>query len=89
MIKCLYLIIGLILGVSSTSCDSKGIRWHDLVRKNKYVIVLKNKFINKDETTNQEYATFASRANSRSYLYPIPQSQIDITNGLYKQNPGY
>lgn len=67
----------------------EGIRWHDLVRKNKYINVLKNKFITNDETTNQEYAIFASRVNSTSYLYPIPQSQIDITNGLYKQNPGY
>ncbi|TAJ11315.1 RagB/SusD family nutrient uptake outer membrane protein [Marinilabiliaceae bacterium JC017] len=25
----------------------------------------------------------------RDYLKPVPQVQIDLTNGLYKQNPGY
>ena len=25
----------------------------------------------------------------RDYLFPIPQSEIDKSNGMLKQNPGY
>lgn len=67
----------------------EGIRWHDLVRKNKYVDAIKNKFISDDNTSDKQYASFAERVNKTSYLFPIPQSQIDDTNGLYEQNPGY
>lgn len=32
---------------------------------------------------------FASRVTADMYLYPIPQSQIEVREGLYQQNPGY
>lgn len=67
----------------------EGHRWFDLVRQNKYVETLKNMFINDDNTVNGTYAAFASRVTADMYLYPIPQSQIEVREGLYQQNPGY
>ena len=67
----------------------EGHRWFDLVRQNKYVETLKNMFINDDNTVNGTYAAFANRVTADMYLYPIPQSQIEVREGLYQQNPGY
>ena len=67
----------------------EGHRWFDLVRQNKYVETLKKMFINDDTTVSGTYAAFASRVTADMYLYPIPQSQIEVREGLYQQNPGY
>ena len=67
----------------------EGIRWHDLVRQNKYVETLQNMFENDDDTADKSYSAIAKRVTKESYLYPIPQQQIQIRKGLYKQNPGY
>lgn len=67
----------------------EGVRWHDLVRQNKYVETLQNMFINDDETADQSYASLAKRVTKDSYIYPIPLQQMQILEGLYKQNPGY
>lgn len=67
----------------------EGQRWHDLVRHNTYVETLKAMFINDDTTASGTYTAFASRVNENMYLYPIPQSQIEVREGLYTQNPGY
>lgn len=67
----------------------EGHRWFDLVRQNKYVETLKNMFINDDTTVSGTYAAFASRVTADMYLYPIPQSQMEVREGLYQQNPGY
>lgn len=67
----------------------EGHRWFDLVRQNKYVETLKAMFINDDTTTSGTYAAFANRVTKDMYLYPIPQSQIEVREGLYTQNPGY
>lgn len=67
----------------------EGHRWFDLVRQNKYVETMKAMFINDDTTASGTYAAFASRVTKDMYLYPIPQSQIEVRAGLYTQNPGY
>lgn len=67
----------------------EGVRWFDLVRRNEYVATLKAMFINNDTSTDGTYANYANRVNSTSYLYPIPQSQIQVREGLYTQNEGY
>ena len=67
----------------------EGHRWFDLVRQDKYVKTLKAMFINDDTTTSGTYAAFANRVTKDMYLYPIPQSQIEVREGLYTQNPGY
>lgn len=33
--------------------------------------------------------TTDNRVTKDMYLYPIPQSQIEVREGLYTQNPGY
>lgn len=50
----------------------EGIRWHDLIRHNTYVETLQQMFINDDTTSDQSYASLASRVTADSYLYPIP-----------------
>lgn len=67
----------------------EGHRWFDLVRQNKYVETLRRMFINDDTTVGGTYAEFAKRVTAESYLYPIPQSQMEVREGLYTQNPGY
>ena len=67
----------------------EGHRWFDLVRQNKYVETLKAMFINDDTTVSGQYSVFANRVTEDMYLYPIPQSQIEVRAGLYTQNPGY
>ena len=67
----------------------EGHRWFDLVRQNKYVETMQQMFINDDTTASGTYAAFANRVTKDMYLYPIPQSQIEVREGLYTQNPGY
>ena len=67
----------------------EGHRWFDLVRQNKYVETLRQMFIDDDTTVSGTYAAFATRVTKDMYLYPIPQSQIEVRVGLYTQNPGY
>ena len=67
----------------------EGHRWFDLVRQEKYVETLQAMFAYNDDTTTGTYKAFASRVTKDMYLYPIPQSQIEVRAGLYSQNPGY
>ncbi len=67
----------------------EGHRWHDIVRRNEYVSTIKDMFIRNDNTSDKAYASLASRVTENSYLYPIPQKQIQVRAKLYKQNPGY
>lgn len=67
----------------------EGHRWFDLIRQNKYVETMKAMFVNDDNTVDGTYANFANRVNANMYLYPIPQSQIEVRAGLYTQNEGY
>lgn len=61
----------------------EGQRWFDLVRRNEYVDTMKEMFNHYGETTNAGYVT------ANSYLYPIPETQMETNEGLYTQNPGY
>ena len=67
----------------------EGQRWHDLVRHNTYVETLQQMFDDDDTTVNGTYRAFISRVTTDMYLYPIPQSQIEVRKGLYQQNAGY
>ena len=51
------------------------VRWFDLKRTGKL----------KDVLT----AAGLGKWNDKYFLFPIPQSEIDASNGLVKQNPGY
>lgn len=55
----------------------------------KYVDTIKQMFIDDDDTENGTYKQYANRVNADMYLYPIPQSQIEVRKGLYTQNKGY
>ena len=67
----------------------EGHRWFDLVRHDTYVKTLQDMFINDDTTKDGTYQVFATRVTKDMYLYPIPQSQIEVRQGLYTQNDGY
>lgn len=67
----------------------EGHRWHDLVRHNTYVETLRTMFDVDDTTVDGTYRQLMSRVTADMYLYPIPQSQIEVRAGLYKQNAGY
>lgn len=67
----------------------EGVRWFDLVRRNEYISTIKQMFIDDDDTANGTYRQYANRVNANMYLYPIPQSQIEVRKGLYTQNKGY
>lgn len=61
----------------------EGHRWFDLVRRNEYQEKLRAMF------TSYGELSLLSRVNKNIYLYPIPQAQMEIREGLYQQNPGY
>lgn len=67
----------------------EGVRWFDLVRRNEYVETLQQMFKDDDDTENKTYTKYAERVTKDMYLYPIPQSQIEVRKGLYTQNKGY
>ena len=67
----------------------EGQRWHDLVRHNTFVETIKAMFENDDTTVDGTYRALTGRVTTDMYLYPIPQSQIEVRAGLYQQNPGY
>lgn len=71
----------------------EGIRWHDLVRHNNLQAV-KDKFMH--YATNSEgnitrplVAQYADRVKEGTYLYPIPDTQMKVKEGLYEQNEAY
>ncbi|MEL7118864.1 MAG: RagB/SusD family nutrient uptake outer membrane protein [Bacteroidota bacterium] len=69
----------------------EGVRYHDLIR---YGLDVADEAINTDGARGPGYIgddiDFASRFNTaRRGLFPIPQTEIDISNGLYTQNAGY
>ena len=67
----------------------EGQRWFDLVRHNQYVETIQQMFEDDDTTVDGTYKAFKARVTKDMYLYPIPQSQIEVRQGLYKQNDGY
>ena len=68
----------------------EGHRWFDLVRHNKWEATLKSMFVTDGPTTtNPLLVGYADNVLPFTYLYPIPQQQMQLQEGLYKQNAGY
>ena len=72
----------------------EGARWFDLVRHEEYVEKVSEKF--RYYGTNEvgtiispKIYDMARRVTEDSYLYPIPDVQMKVKEGLYQQNPGY
>lgn len=64
----------------------EGIRWHDQVRNGE----IEHKKTMLQKYYNTDYAQVAIKnINSKYYRYAIPQDQINVKEGLYKQNPEY
>ena len=69
---------------------SEGIRWFDLVRTNKWQEKLKAMFTtDAPDSPMPSLADYANNVLPFTYIYPIPQQQLQIREGLYDQNPGY
>lgn len=62
---------------------AEGLRWHDLVRSGRVVSKM-TAWIPVEDVQNQMLPF-----DKNYIIYPIPQSQIDVRQGLYTQNPGY
>ena len=60
----------------------EGLRWHELVRTGRALEVM-NKFM----TTNA--VPIKRTLDDHDLLYPIPQKELLINPGFWKQNPGY
>ena len=72
----------------------EGIRWHDLVRHREYVEKVSEKFRHYGtneygDISNTKIYDMARRVTENSYLYPVPDVQMKVKEGLYQQNPGY
>lgn len=62
---------------------AEGNRWHDLVRSGQ-VETMMNSFI-----ASEDVLKAMQPFNKNYILYPIPQTELDVKQGLYKQNTGY
>ena len=60
----------------------EGLRWHDLVRTERALPVM-NKYIIDNNVNKQRLITVDE------LIYPIPQKEMLINPGFWKQNPGY
>ena len=72
----------------------EGIRWHDIVRWNKHVELVSAKFRSygtnsTGDIINPKIYDYARRVTKGTYLYPIPDVQIKVKEGLYTQNEAY
>ena len=65
----------------------EGPRFFDLVRWGEAADEL-NAYL-ATEGTKREYLASVIFTAGRDEYYPIPQREIDVTGGLYLQNPGY
>ena len=61
----------------------EGLRWGDLVRTGKVIDVI-NAWIPVEDVKGQ-----MDLMNADFIIYPIPQEQMDVKQGLYDQNDGY
>lgn len=61
----------------------EGVRWFDLVRSGSVESVMKA-WIRKEDVAKQMLDFQVNYV-----LYPVPQSELDNSPGLYTQNPGY
>ena len=63
----------------------EGVRWFDQVRYGTW----KQDILDMFNRYNNPNGTSPSNVTDGRYIYPIPQNQMAITPGLYKQNAGY
>ena len=62
---------------------------YNIYRRNRYIPIISYSTTYTTDTENGTYKQYANRVNADMYLYPIPQSQIEVRKGLYTQNKGY
>ncbi|QDA59427.1 RagB/SusD family nutrient uptake outer membrane protein [Hymenobacter jejuensis] len=62
----------------------EGSRWHDLVREGLVLNVI-NAWIPKEDTRNR----MSRNIDANQIIYPVPQTELTSSGGLYQQNPGY
>ncbi len=72
----------------------EGIRWHDLVRHNKYIECVTEKFKryiydDNGNAIHAGYIKYLGNIRPGTYLYPIPDTQMKARPGLYQQNEAY
>lgn len=66
----------------------EGIRWHDIVRRGTWQKLMKDKFHELGTASSRVY-DYALRVLDGTYLYPIPDVQMKVKDGLYEQNESY
>ena len=71
----------------------EGIRWHDLVRHNNLQAIrdMYTRYATNEETgqVNADILAFTQNVKDNMYIYPIPEAQMKVREGLYKQNEAY
>ena len=65
----------------------EGIRFFDLVRWGIAAEYINNYFV--QESSKREYTKSGKFTKGKHEYFPIPQNQINFSNGLYKQNNGW
>lgn len=61
----------------------EGLRWFDLQRSGNLITIM-NAWAAKDDVEHK-----INPVTANDIIYPVPQSQLNTTPGLYTQNPGY
>lgn len=72
----------------------EGIRWHDIVRRGTWQKLMKDKFKSLGSNqygtvTNAKVYDYNLRVSDGAYLFPIPDPQMKVKDGLYTQNEAY
>lgn len=72
----------------------EGIRWHDLVRHNTYRQAVIDKFNAYAYDANgslirPKLLQYVNQVTEGTYLFPIPDAQMKVKDGLYTQNEAY
>jgi len=63
---------------------NEGLRWFDLQRSGNLVTIM-NAWINVEDAALHKM----NQVTPNDIIYPVPQTQLDASPGLYDQNPGY
>ena len=71
----------------------EGIRWHDLVRHNNLQAIrdMYIRYATDEETglVNPDILALVQNVQDNMYIYPIPEAQMKVKDGLYIQNEAY
>lgn len=78
----------------SRELAGEGIRWHDIVRRGEWQQLVKDKFIHYSTDSAGDIIIprvydYTLRVTEGAYLYPIPDTQMKVKEGLYEQNEAY